>query len=375
MAKVDLKLRTLRCAQTTEYGHDEVFYLVSAVTWDEHGVHLGLPVSQRGPYAAQGADADPDDYGNCSAWDMNDSGDLSNRTFNAVLTSLDVLPGKLANVTLLLMESDNTSIAEDVALAVDVGARIVETAAGWGFIDLGWKVVAMGLDAATQALASIIPRNEDDHLGTVSFALAGRADGTVAVTDVRGSAFTTRILSTARVSSPFETQIRFTGDGSDYTADFAVEGAVAAPPAAVPLSLRARYYPDHYVRHRNFLGEVTTVASDLDHRDATFVRRPGLADPYAASYESTNYPGFFLRHQNFRLHLAQRDGSALFNADATFHERPGLSDTTSLSLESHNYPNYFVRHRNFDLYLDRDPLIDPQYNKDATFVQVAPLHA
>ena len=36
------------------------------------------------------------------------------------------------------------------------------------------------------------------------------------------------------------------------------------------LSLRSRNFPDRFVRHQNFLGELSPIVSDLDRRDATF---------------------------------------------------------------------------------------------------------
>lgn len=63
--------------------------------------------------------------------------------------------------------------------------------------------------------------------------------------------------------------------------------------------------------------------SPIHHANATFVVRPGLGDAAGGvSFESTNFPGHFIRHSSFLLRLDKNDGSDLFKADATFY---GLS--------------------------------------------------
>jgi hypothetical protein len=64
--------------------------------------------------------------------------------------------------------------------------------------------------------------------------------------------------------------------------------------------------PDHFIRHRFYLGELTTIdrSNAVDVADATFILRPGLSGaPGAISFESANYLGHFLRHEDFRLRL------------------------------------------------------------------------
>jgi hypothetical protein len=125
--------------------------------------------------------------------------------------------------------------------------------------------------------------------------------------------------------------------------------------------IQATNYLNYWVRHRDFLGEVTPVVTELDQADATFILRPGLANPAAFSLESVNYPGHFLRHQDFRVKLQPNDHTPLFGKDATFWIRRGNSDQSAF--ESVNFPGFFIRHRNFHLYLEK---ID-KFNSDATF--------
>lgn len=129
-------------------------------------------------------------------------------------------------------------------------------------------------------------------------------------------------------------------------------------------------YGIHYVRHRNFLGEVSNPPDGM--RDGTrsfddFVFRmgPGLAGRNTVSFESKNFPGYYLRHQNFRIKLHRMDGSELFRKDASFLVVPGLGNPSWNSLESYNFPGYFLRHQNFHLYIARGST--DLFRKDATF--------
>ncbi|WP_447600037.1 AbfB domain-containing protein [Nitrospira sp. Nam80] len=135
-------------------------------------------------------------------------------------------------------------------------------------------------------------------------------------------------------------------------------------------SLRASNLPNHFVRHRHFLIELSEIREDLDQYDASFTIVPGVADSAGISFESVNYPGHYLRHQDFRLKLAPASDDSLFKADATFYIVPGLADQTKVSFRSSNFPDRYMRHRNFEVVLDPDT--GPPYREDATFILDAP---
>jgi hypothetical protein len=99
------------------------------------------------------------------------------------------------------------------------------------------------------------------------------------------------------------------------------------------VSLRSVNYGDRYIRHQKFHGELTVVKSGLDKKDATFWLRPGLAHPRGVSFDSVNYPGYFLRHQGFRIKLHKRENSDLFKKDATFKWEPGLAHTKAATFQ------------------------------------------
>jgi len=116
--------------------------------------------------------------------------------------------------------------------------------------------------------------------------------------------------------------------------------------------LQSINYPDRYIRHANYLGELTGIPDQRSAQDASFKIVQGLADSRLISFESTNFPGYFLRHQGFRIKLHRPDGSDLFRKDSTFKIVQGLSNNQWVSFESINYPGRYIRHRNFHLYLE-----------------------
>ena len=164
--------------------------------------------------------------------------------------------------------------------------------------------------------------------------------------------------------------------------------------------------PEYFMRHRNYLGELTEASfhrrsmpaldrgvqintlrylANYDYRDGTFRIVPGglvgsnQSEP-CVSLEALNCPGWFLRHQNFRLCLSQRSDDDLFKGDATFILWPGLlygnaNDPTWVSFESVNYPGYFIRESDAHLYLHRvedEPPLN-RFAAEATFRVSRPL--
>ncbi|MCA9682844.1 MAG: AbfB domain-containing protein [Myxococcales bacterium] len=119
------------------------------------------------------------------------------------------------------------------------------------------------------------------------------------------------------------------------------------------ISLKSVNYPTRYVRHRNFMGELTEVASELDRKDSSFVIRPGNAGGDSISFESVNYPGQFLRHQNFELKLHKREDSDLYRKDTSFKAVPGVVGR-GVSFESVNYPGHYIRHCSFRMFIDNN---------------------
>ncbi|NKE55463.1 family 43 glycosylhydrolase [Lentzea sp. PSKA42] len=120
---------------------------------------------------------------------------------------------------------------------------------------------------------------------------------------------------------------------------------------------------DRYVRHANL--DVRIDANVSPAQDAQFRIMPGLADSGAVSFQSVNFPGYYLRHQNFDFVLAPYDGSATFQADATFRRVAGLASSSWSSFQSYNFPDRYIRHYAYQLRLD--PITDATGRGDATF--------
>jgi hypothetical protein len=165
----------------------------------------------------------------------------------------------------------------------------------------------------------------------------------------------------------------FTGVKRDSRPDMGAIEFIGDPYRGHEKSLQSLNFPKKYVRHRNFRGELTEIATDLDNLDATFKVVAGLADNQQVSFESKNFPGHYLRHSNFELRLDNNDGSDLFKKDATFKlaapQAAGACPVWS-SFPSLNYPDRFIRHSNFLLYLQAGS--GEPFGSDATFRLVAP---
>jgi hypothetical protein len=105
--------------------------------------------------------------------------------------------------------------------------------------------------------------------------------------------------------------------------------------------------------------------------DSTFALRVGLADKNDVSLESYNYPGYFLRHQDYRLKLNKIYMEQLFKEDATFKIVPELADSSAFSFESYNYPNRYIRHKDGHLWVMEDDN-SQLFKEDATYYKVSP---
>ncbi|BCJ40830.1 hypothetical protein GCM10010168_48710 [Actinoplanes ianthinogenes] len=114
--------------------------------------------------------------------------------------------------------------------------------------------------------------------------------------------------------------------------------------------------PGYRVRHSNFLGRIDPIGSGPDapdRPDSSFTVRGGPANSGCVSLESVNFPGYFLRHQNFEIKLHRRDGSDLFDQDATFCPIV-IRSGAALTLRSINYPDMFVVEDGDRLFLRKD---------------------
>ena len=173
--------------------------------------------------------------------------------------------------------------------------------------------------------------------------------------------------------SPVSSRRTITFRGHDGQYQLTYSWRLFGVEAAKYKSFRSYNYPAHYIRHRNYGGEITTINSSLDKKDATFKLVPGLAG--GSSFESLNFPGYYLRHRNFRIFLERATDTEQFRKDASFIvEVPGLvhrrfayrGGPLHSSFMSISHPGYYIRHRNFRLYLEKGN--DDMFLKDASFL-------
>ncbi|MGW2744290.1 AbfB domain-containing protein [Streptomyces sp. NPDC001450] len=137
-------------------------------------------------------------------------------------------------------------------------------------------------------------------------------------------------------------------------------------PTADRRSVRSLNYPDRYWHVVDDYVKLDPVGSPSARRAATFALVKGLSD--ARCYSFATADGDYLRHRDFLLRAEHDDGSRLFEQDATFCPRTS-SFTGATMLESVNYPGRFLRHQNFQLKLDPYQNTD-LYRADSAFLLV-----
>jgi hypothetical protein len=139
----------------------------------------------------------------------------------------------------------------------------------------------------------------------------------------------------------------------NYGGPSPVAGGTLTPGSTVSLRATTPGFTTRYIRHQNN-NAVTSVISSTsvqgDKDDGTFIVRRGLANNACVSFESRNFPGDFLRHQNFQVFRQPNDGSALFRSDATFCPQAGMNGQGT-SFASVNFPTRFLRHFNNTVFI------------------------
>jgi GH43 family beta-xylosidase len=146
---------------------------------------------------------------------------------------------------------------------------------------------------------------------------------------------------------------------TDGTPDF----GIPVPDGPTPVRLKSYNMADRFVRHWEFRAKLEAGVSPL--ADSQFKVVPGLTGSGTVSLESTNFPGYYLRHRNNELWVERNDGSTLFRNDGSFTQRAGLAGSSAVSFEALNLPGSYIRHSNGLLYVQA--VTDAQGRADATF--------
>ncbi|MEV4846531.1 family 43 glycosylhydrolase [Micromonospora matsumotoense] len=149
-----------------------------------------------------------------------------------------------------------------------------------------------------------------------------------------------------------------------WNADGTPNFGIPVPDGVTPVRLRSDNQPDRFVRHWEYRARLEANVTNL--ADSQFRLVPGLAGGNTVSLESTNFPGYYLRHRNWEVWVERDDASSTYRADASFAQRTGLSNSAGVSFEAINYPGQYLRHSGGLLYLRT--VTDATGNADATFV-------
>ncbi|WP_371576058.1 glycoside hydrolase family 43 protein [Streptomyces sp. NBC_01314] len=137
--------------------------------------------------------------------------------------------------------------------------------------------------------------------------------------------------------------------GSILNLTAAEDARIQARWANVPAKrLQSFNFQDRYVRHTNF---DVRIDQSITNDDAKFRPRPGLAGSGTVSFESVNFPGYYLRSDGADFQLVYNDRTTQFAEDATFNQVAGLADSTWSSFQSYNHPDRYIRHYAYQLKL------------------------
>ncbi|GIE99884.1 hypothetical protein Ari01nite_73490 [Paractinoplanes rishiriensis] len=153
---------------------------------------------------------------------------------------------------------------------------------------------------------------------------------------------------------------------SDGTIARVTQTSVGVGTPTIPVNRVQSYnFADRYVRHVNNDARIDPNVSPA--ADAQWRVVPGLANASSGyvSFESVNFPGYYLRHYDYDLSLARNEGTAQYAADATFRRVAGLADSGAVSFQSYNFTSRYLRHSNYVLRID--PISTATERADATF--------
>ncbi|HWS36752.1 MAG TPA: AbfB domain-containing protein [Actinoplanes sp.] len=98
------------------------------------------------------------------------------------------------------------------------------------------------------------------------------------------------------------------------------------------------------VRHSDFRGvldQIGSTSSDGARASSNFRIRSGLAGNGCVSFESVNFPGYYLRHYNFEIRLSRIENKQLFREDASFCPVT-IREGAAVALRSVNYPTHYL---------------------------------
>ncbi|MDR8412265.1 alpha-L-arabinofuranosidase B [Nonomuraea sp. 3-1Str] len=161
------------------------------------------------------------------------------------------------------------------------------------------------------------------------------------------------VMTSGYPSDATENSVQASIVAAGYATSAGGQNGTLTPGSSISLRATTSCCADRSIRHQNDQAVTSVITSSspaLDRNDATWIVRSGLANSSCVSFESKNYPGDYLRHQNYQLYRQHNDDSSLFAADATFCPQSGKSGQGT-SFASANFPDRFLRHYNNTVYI------------------------
>jgi hypothetical protein len=291
MANVTVVLERIECRDTTEAGHDEVYYIKPTVTRIKGSAVRDDGSFNGGPGPGQGGTADGLSGIENTAWDCNDSGPLADQHLNVNLFTVPMEEGERVSITLTFKESDGDDLrkAEFIAFTISLSALAIATI----FVPvLAGAAVKIGaaLATATGAFQAIggIP-NDDDDLGLVTFTLD--ADGsTVRLRQV--DTYPGRVVELSKNGTPARFTVYLNDSGASYYLTIRLEGAVTTRPAGsvVESPLTAELTAAEFTNWATASGDVAT--GRLNDANVTLTGPLGTAFFLHDDYPNYDQPPF-----------------------------------------------------------------------------------
>jgi Alpha-L-arabinofuranosidase B (ABFB) domain len=151
----------------------------------------------------------------------------------------------------------------------------------------------------------------------------------------------------------------------DTCPDGSVTGNVyELPPLGSVVALEGVGMTGQYIQ---FEADADVVLGDYSLAVCRFRLVAGLADPKGVSFQMLSNGDDYLRHQDFKLWTAHFSDQRLFKEDATFYPRTGLASVPGCwSFESKNYPGFYIRQRTRRIVIE-ERSGDAQYDADASW--------
>lgn len=160
------------------------------------------------------------------------------------------------------------------------------------------------------------------------------------------------VMTSGYPSDSADNQIQANVVAAGYAVGALSTGTKPSVGSSVTLRVTTPGYTDRFLAHSgsSVTTQVLTSSSSSSARAAgTWTVRAGLANDQCFSFESSDAPGSFIRHYNFKLQLNANDGSKVFKEDATFCTQAGLSGKGT-ALRAWGYPARYFRHYNNVVY-------------------------